>query len=661
MSALRQLIAENPNLLTYEKETVRNRLTDPVWFFKKSKDKAHSVSTEIEVNFVERFGNLSAERELWVKQILMPSNKCWQGVDGTQGAARQLKDGTILVSESLLKKRLKSIKSLLRSLENKAMNLRDMNASELAEFWKDTLKIESRGRQKYAGFRSEEGVKEMFLFLQKLTHSFHRGDLTDGPNALLTPQFALHDSIVTVGSSMFDDFDYATWKRGGNFGGLPVYQSIAILMSCLDLISSDKAKFAIAWARFRGRVSGSLQTNYLYEGRLADYGWNRGSEKQQIMHEELTTVFNGKTLQEIRELNLVNKFQPAQKGNAKNSEFALLLRDIPRACVTAFAILAGARRNELGSIDWEDIVLNDDGNWQFRSEINKTNHGVATLRYIGGPLADIVNTLRLLQGVVNPEFSGAIFRGVKPSGKLTANQASEDSVKALGSFIDSRINPILGDDLKIYDFNIHSVRHAWAEFALRRFEGDSVPELIRDHFRHSFDSYMTKRYTHGKLDEEDSLNPQREYLKEIIGRLLDSDGQEDFFGPVADFIKELADGFEFIGEDEIEDIFSKFEGTIEPHEYGFCVVRPETVTTAQCYNKVTRLAETTEACWEKCGGCVNRLTLGSQREDIVRIGQSIAASIKSFESAGLIHMVDAYKPALKRAQQALKEMDQEKE
>src|SRR5690606_14175018 len=113
-----------------------------------------------------------------------------------------------------------------------------------------------------------------------------------------------------------------------------------------------------------------------------------------------------------------------------------------------------------------------------------------------------VDLLVELNVVLQQDLNGPIFSQLISRGEIKTNCASGGFVaSSLFKNIDLFLNPFLADDLKIKEFNIHSVRHAWAEFALRRFDGDAVPELVRLHFRHHFGSYMTRRYLHGKVFE----------------------------------------------------------------------------------------------------------------------------------------------------------------
>jgi hypothetical protein len=281
---------------------------------------------------------------------------------------------------------------------------------------------------------------------------------------------------------------------------------------------------------------------------------------------------------------------------------------------------------------------------------------LSTVRYLGGIAAEMVDFLRQLNAAINPELKGAMFSQItlSPSTNPT-NVAGKGFMLYLKKYIDWFINPMLADDLQIKEFNIHSLRHAWAEFALRRFEGTSVPELVRQHFRHHWGSYMTQKYLHGKVFEEDGRNLHAEYIADIVGRA--ASGDLHIYGPVGDFIKAQIEGYEFVSDSEIKNIVERFSGVIEPHEYGFCVVRTETVSTAQCFDKDTQTARTEEACWEKCGRCVNRLTLPEHREDIHRLGISIKAGMDSFTKLGLIPMARIYEASLKQVEVALNEID----
>ena len=129
------------------------------------------------------------------------------------------------------------------------------------------------------------------------------------------------------------------------------------------------------------------------------------------------------------------------------------------------------------------------------------------------------------------------------------------------------------------------------------------------------------------------------------------------YGPVSQFLREVIEQYEFVGEDEIAETVDRFIGTIEPHEYGFCLVRPETVSVAKCYDSQTQIAKTDEACFEKCSGCANRASLPCHAEDIKRLAISLKTSMDSFKKLDLIPIADIYEASLDRANRALKEIE----
>lgn len=660
MITLKEIIESRPELYETDAKRKHNRLIDPVWRFydatEARKDDGSSDPVYMELDFRDFYDELSPRDEILIKQVLQPSNGCMPG------QSIQLEDGSIMISRH----NFYGVPGLLRSFVTAKFHIKgdaeflSLTAEELQAIWREMLHVRGHSKQQFPGLRAFSEVKKIRNLLAKIYHAYQIGQLIDGLNTTLDTAFAFEHSVREHGNTHFSDFDYAAWKKGGDLSGLPVYQSMALLMSCIEFLRSDRTKTAIALLRAIHKAKPSSPHRWirkLNDGQLLSVGSRTNSPKShnEIIKAELQTLFPRLTISEIKKKISNIQFE-RQRGQGGSSEFKLILPAIPTVVALVLGIITGARRNELESIRWDDIYRGDDGTWRFKSAINKTNFGLPTVRYIGGIAAEAVDVMKLLNEYINPCFSGELLRIVWSNHKFGCNAiGKETTLKHYQDRIDRFINPLLDDDLKIKDFNYHSLRHAWAEFALRRFEGDSVPELIRQHFRHYFGSYMTKRYIQGKLNEEDGIDLQKNYIRELIGRV--AEGQERFYGPVADFIQKAVNEMKFIGEDELETLTERFNGTIEAHEYGFCVVRPETVATAQCYDKSTLAAKTEDACWEKCGGCVNRLTMPSQRADILRLGQSIQASVRSFEKANLIPLVDSYKLSLQRAQTAIAEID----
>ncbi|MGP9635150.1 hypothetical protein ACT3R7_19065 [Halomonas sp. AOP43-A1-21] len=661
MSALRDYIVGNPELSSTNTDRKYNRFIDDTWFWIFPKNNANE---EFSLNFKEIFCELAPYNEIFAKQVLMPNPTKSSSLE------RELADGRFTSAKFAVDETVRILQTLFIWHRKYHPNgrLSDMTTSQVENMFSALLRIDKYKGQLYPGLRSHKVFRRYLEVHQKWQKAYQSGLIVDGISVPISISAILEKLVKHEAPKIAPHFDYAVWKKGSKLDGLSIPQQIALLMQALEFLRSDKTKLVIALTRFthqgyllhtsQYRVGGLVSTGTVKDNN--PYIHFRNSARRDCLLKELSAKFGGETWEDLPKW--LNSFAfKFSGGKGRPNEFRRHQDNITTAALIVFMILSGARRSELEHLSGSDIEIRDDGTATFRTYIFKTNQGIGAIRYIGGIIAEVTDVLRDLKGYVDPEFQDPLFKVVKQklSGGKRPNRASKGNLlhpSGIPYFIDHYVNPFLDETLKITNFKPHSCRHAWAEFALRRFEGNSVPELIRQHFRHAYGSYMTDNYIMGKVFEEDSSDLQMDYIRELIGRA--AEGSERLYGPVGDYIKGMIGSFEFIGEDEIEQIAETFEGFIEPHEYGFCVVRPEMYSQAQCFNKESQLAETTLACWEKCGGCVNRLTLPAQREDIHRLGISAKASMDSFKKLGLIPLSNAYNFHLKLCAAALKEIDE---
>ena len=160
----------------------------------------------------------------------------------------------------------------------------------------------------------------------------------------------------------------------------------------------------------------------------------------------------------------------------------------------------------------------------------------------------------------------------------------------------------------------HQFRHTWAEFALRRFEGD-IQEVIRRQFMHSFGSSLTNEYTFSKLEPETRDTIVRSYLNEVlhkigsdyINNVISKDFKNEFQGKAIKVLNRSLSTKVFSVEDieawvdeESENYFQ-----IQAHEYGYCLLRKDLVEHAKCYDDEASIAIVGAARFTDCSGCIN--------------------------------------------------------
>lgn len=653
MSAINDYLEKHPELQQRDNQQEVNRLVDDTWIFRQPNN---GFREEI-INLKTHFGDLTPEMEIFLKLSLSP-----ESMSISQKTLRRGEQGYLYGQISSLNSYLLSPLGIFLDAWRKigCKHLHNLNEDDVVQLMRSAVKPEISGRQMFKGVRSYHGMRIVFNTYCNIRHAYKLGLMDDGFSVELHEDYVLEKMIKEEAPKLTENFDYIAWRTGAKLDSVPVYVAMALLKASLEFLRSPRTKMAIATIRIldRGVSTSANLIKRVNDGRLSSFyvGTNNetAKENRKIIEEELCRVFNAGSITEIPPDILNANFPCKFKGSV--GEIIARIHAISELTMIVIAILTGARRNELESIQWNDIYRDEHGDWRFRSEIAKTNQGIVTIRYISGLAAEAVDVLRLAGELKDYSDDSALFRRIKAEG-LGGNSAARSAVAlTLPNTFEHFINPYLDEELKINSFTIHALRHTWAEFALRRFDGDSVPELIRQHFRHSWGSYMTRHYIHGKVFEEDGKDLKKQYIAELIGRA--ANGETRIYGPVGEFIRDQLSHYEFVGEDEVAEITELFNGEIEPHSYGFCLVRPETVSVAKCYDKKTQMANTDEACWQKCGACANRATLASQREEIQVLALSMSQGIKSARTMGAKRLENVYVKALERAESTIREIDE---
>ena len=654
MLAIDQIIYSTPELYSEDKDRTINRYSDPVWYYQNPV--AIDPNKLIEIPFRKIFSGLPPLLEVLAKQTLKPNETKyhpWHSVI--------LENGSMIMREGAITAMTRFFSVLIAWYKQSGFqgSLSQLSKGQFDDLMSFSIRVAHDKKQVYSGIRARTPLNKFIVDLQLIQKGFRLGKLVDGISVNIDANYVRETLVHKALNELHPGSDYLKWHVGNKSDGMPVHKSMALLQNTVEFLRSDKTKIFKAIARW------THQGYNINNGRQFEQGWllnirSKNPKSQKVMIKELLSEFGVNSIQKLPKS--VKTFKLNRRIGA--GEYFEYISDITTAVLITLTMLTGVRaKSEFNAIVPSSFTRDKDGNYRFRSEIHKTNQGIGACRYIAGIAAEVVDCITELKAIIDPEGKENLF--IVSHQKLNvADGAKEDrpnyADKHLGDramlYINRRYNSTVSEDMRIISFKPHSLRHAWAEFALRRFEGDSVPELIRQHFRHAYGSYMTDHYTMGKVFEEDGRVVGRNLLGEIISNAVD--GAERLYGPIGEFIHEMINQFEFVGEDEITWMVDQFEGLVEPHEYGFCVLRPDTKTLSKCYDPKTKLPNTGEAVFEKCSGCIHRLSKQVHRDEIMRLGMSLKVSLDSFKEQNLIPLVSVYNNSLKRAVAALKEIDQ---
>ncbi|OZS43040.1 hypothetical protein ASV53_15390 [Photobacterium sanguinicancri] len=141
--------------------------------------------------------------------------------------------------------------------------------------------------------------------------------------------------------------------------------------------------------------------------------------------------------------------------------------------------------------------------------------------------------------------------------------------------------------------SIHGCRHLFADYLLRRFEGD-VFRAIRRHFAHSSKNVMnfTLAYIRNKIAPIERRRCEIAYTKELIKRMVGDVNHTMFTGNSVEYVRKYLNKFSWKTPEELDFLLDEWlndedEGLerIVPHSYGFCLLFKNRIKQAKCLDK----------------------------------------------------------------------------
>jgi len=573
---------------------------------------------------------------------------------------KSLSDGSILLNESELSKFLIFNQKLLTYAEQ---HHPDMRLNEWAQWDIDKFimallfsKSDSATRTiKAAGSKliSKKVFDRYLLEIDRNHKRFTKG-MMDGF------QFPVHRNRVFSDAQKLileTNDDYADWLDGGTWGRVPLEVAMLLLQHCISIIRSPETILLLTMYE----VSRECE-NAPYPASMANvlsdhlsFRVKNGAFKHELQpHFRINIHINHPKL--LSALDMKLKEFSSEGVELKDwpflsqGEYVSHFKRVYTASFVIFLTITGARWSELIQLSANSIVKEPDGKYVFISGIEKTNHGIETVRDITGLAAEATDILLAMSTSDKVKGGDSLFTGQM----VFSNKEFEPRTWSLvGSHTTTKnnLNSLFSEFLSAYplfeeihsNISPHQFRHSFAEFALRRFDGNVIA-AIRDHFRHSIGSYMTRRYTDRKVIEKDfPVNLNREYIGEIIMRYIED--KEVLHGPVGKFIRQRINEIDIASPQDVQDLIDEFEDDLVVHEYGICLIRHKTKALSKCWNPKTATPETTNSNFRLCSGCANRLTLDCQKENIERLGFSAQGHLDFFEKSG-IPMNPSYKAAI---------------
>ncbi|AWX99440.1 hypothetical protein A8139_05085 [Marinomonas primoryensis] len=479
--------------------------------------------------------------------------------------------------------------------------------------------------------------------------------------------------------------NYEDWKDGGRWTSIPLPVAMLLLNDAIEVIRDTKTVFLIEYYQHQ-RSDLYYSTNSIFNSgsfqKFCDGVWKfegkgswqgrRSRPKAEALHSIIYKHFG----------TSCNTFPMS------HDEINVWCEKVYRSALVVLLMLTGARISELATMKAGDLTYHPGGLWEFKSEIIKTNHGLSTTRGVHGLAAEAVQALEELSYIdklnQNEDVDIYLFRkfftrGIKKSSFSLNSLVQRISTETFRYMLKGFYVEFLDKHPEIKaiwpSVHPHQFRHTFAEFALRRFDGN-VHEAIRRHFRHSPHSFMTNIYLSNKVDEA-YIYAQEKMIQEIAGQMINDAHdllnekvtEPRFHGAAMKVALELLDATVITSEEELHNVIEEFGDGFEkivPHEYGYCMPRTKTISQSQCFDKVSKVVKLEEAGFFTCSSCVHSVQeINSHEVSIVQIGLTHAQQMKSIEATTTFSLENnkqyqASKAAVISAERILKMMKSDK-
>jgi len=478
---------------------------------------------------------------------------------------------------------------------------------------------------------AKQQLERTITVLKRWFSTYQDGFVDDGPEFEITTQ----DAEPLIKSEFkSQNINFSAWKEGGSFGSIPFVIAHLLLADAIATIESNHTKKVLAYFKIAREAYDSSHIKQFWSTEnscpFAEYRitGNVKSLAEKVKNSQFTPVRYG-TYKNIaaplhNELRKITQEVEPTFPWKNFSQLHIEYNTIRTAVLVIFLSVMGKRGpSEVKTLRGQDVFppSKDIGQHAiFTPQINKTNKGLREKQGVTDFISDSLNVILKLGYSDKSETSIPLF-----SQLFTPNQAKkpEEHIKPistteLSSNIKKYYEQFCNRVSNSLDFNpkdlhgkitSHQFRHSFAEFSLRRFDGN-VEELIRQHFCHKYNKYSwLKRYTADKLDSKRLNSINKAYIRELVPRILiDSDLDPDFVGGMALYIKQtLGEKVSSLPPSEIENYIDEFcheIDSITPHEYGWCIQHKNFRSAAQCADKTGQPAPsgTTHG---KCIRCIN--------------------------------------------------------
>jgi len=425
---------------------------------------------------------------------------------------------------------------------------------------------------------------------------------------------------------------YSDWEQGGSHGTVPMPVATLLLADAIKLIRSSKCKLLKCY--FTAYRKKSLTTAMLTASKPSKGGIFNADIATFIEPSQVSSLTGGNShtktdAMRIDFVKILHDIEPGMsdfpfKSREKISEF---VHEIEGACLAILLSVTGMRLSECHSVgaDWLDAIefLDVNGTWTkdaiLRSKINKTSGGIIAKRGLSALGIEAFELLNALSWVDKQALGLKLFAPTYGSGWLRKTIKSNAVTTVIINTLRNRLQAYYRRFVQRAHQSVaeaypyikpHALRHLKMGFALRKFDGD-VEAAIKQEYRHH--DHHTQAYSRNQLNDEEISYVKREYVQDVIRRILINDPADRWVGPAMKRVRSVAskllDGqnIELLSLPELAEFYDAMNDCVHSmtwHSYGLCFVMHDTLKLAKCGVK-DNLVKAGDASSLLCSGCTN--------------------------------------------------------
>lgn len=425
------------------------------------------------------------------------------------------------------------------------------------------------------------------------------------------------------------DKSYTEWENGSSRQMLPMSVGTLLLADAINCIRSTQCKLLQCFfqAHRDGLVSYNVFANPNRRG-----AFNSNIPEFLSINSSSRKSSSGRRHYENR-VEFVNRLHeidpdltdfPFKCGDTINNYCA----EIEGACAIILLAVTGMRGIEMHSIkaNWIESIdyLDVSGEWTvdaiFKSKINKTSGGIIAkkgLSPLGVEVFELLNKLSWVDkefhglDLFSPTYKSKFGKTKKPKDTRSSynkNTLSRRIIDYYDGFV-ARSHTSVKESYP--NITPHALRHYKMAFGLRKFDGN-VEEMISQEFRHH-KRLHTPVYAKNKLNEEEEAYTKREYVQEIVKRILINEPNDRWVGSSATKVRKAAQNLlsgqdiELLSLQELALFHEEMQESIDTmkfHSYGLCFVMKDSKRQAKCGIQ-DNIVKTGDANSKTCYQCVN--------------------------------------------------------